>query len=188
MLGPALVLVGLAGCASPTGPGGDPTGGAGAPAGDLVTLVKLTGWYAAYRGDEPFSMLEVAYDDATAERLWAEQVPGGLPRAPTTAGAPAAPGVYGDLADVDLATHVVAVWSSGESGSCPTWLTGLRTTDEGVVPEEFTGYDACTGDYNPYRLVIAVPREDLPAKDELPVPIVHPGLVIDPGQVRPYGE
>ncbi|MDP8932301.1 MAG: hypothetical protein M3O70_28025, partial [Actinomycetota bacterium] len=72
----------------------------------LVVLAKAERWRSdLWRlGSTTFAVLEIADDRPTAERAWRENVPPGLPRAQ---GVPAAPGVYGEFDDVDLATMAV---------------------------------------------------------------------------------
>lgn len=62
------------------------------------------------------------------------------------------------------------VWSSGESGSCPGWLADVRTDTDGTVhlERDSAGGPICTGDYNPYRMMLAVDRDRLPPRDALP--------------------
>lgn len=170
------VLVGaLAGCAAMPWTDHD---------GEVVTLARLEGHDVA-EGRLTSDLLEIAYDEATAERLWQEQVDGDLADA---SGAPDAPGRYGGLADVDLDTHVLALWSSGASGSCPSWLSDVTSTDDGVIVAlAGSGGEICTGDDRPYLQVVAVPRDAVPTEDALPVAIVDAPL---PGEheVRVYGE
>lgn len=172
----ALLLGALAACASMPGTDDD---------GSTITLARLEG-HDVTEGRYTSDLLEIAYDEITAQRLWDEQVTGDLPE---TSGAPSEPGRYGDLSDVDLDTHVLALWSSGASGSCPTWLAGITTTDFGVRVElDGAGGngDMCTADDNPYRQVIAIPRDAAPDRAALPQPIVGVGV---PGEhrVRAYG-
>lgn len=115
-----------------------------------------------------FSALEVAYDAETARRMWQENVPPGLP---ARGGDPTRPGVYGDLADVDFGEQAVAVWSGGQSGSCPGWLAQVRLAEATrvVVTEDLdsgTG-NACSSDRNVYRTVVVIERDQLPSEQSL---------------------
>lgn len=138
--------------------------------GGMTTLAKVDGWREGRAGaDLTFGHLEIAYDQATAERLWAENVPADLPE---RSGDPTEPGVYGDLAEVDYDAEVVAVWSSVQSGSCPGWLTAVHFSGGTLGADEATDAaptEACTADANPYRVVVVLPREDVPAPTDLPV-------------------
>ncbi len=157
--------------------------GACGPRGSVPTLAKVEGW-AASTEDGVFGVLEIAYDRATAERLWAETVPEDLPE---RSGLPVAAGVYGDLADVDLDRSVVAVWSSGESGSCPGWIADVTLRDGTVVVRRAQQGDECTADFNPYRLVLVLPRSDVPREADLPAPVDVGGHVAIPSRARAYG-
>lgn len=167
----AMLLAALAACGEspPDGSGGD--GGAGRPA--VQPLAKADGWRAGLTGDLGFAVVEVAYDSDGAERAWRENVPGDLPERD---GQPAEPGRYGDFGSVDFDTHAIVVWSSGQSGSCPGWLADIRTGADGTVEVEtgvdMRGGDACTDDYHPYRMVLAVERERLPDPEQLPATAV----------------
>jgi hypothetical protein len=156
VLGAVLLLA--VGC-SFGGPGGKAPG----------TLAKIDGWREGMTvEDVPFAVLEIAFDVATAQALWDENVPDDLPR---LEGDPASAGVYGDLADVDLTTHVVGLYSSGQSGSCPGWVRDVRTDGDGSVnvttAVDMQGGDGCSDDYNPFRVVLALDRDDVPAQDAL---------------------
>lgn len=128
----------------------------------VTTLAKLEGWRDGRVGRSPHATLEIAYDDASAQALWAGVVDDDLPRA---AGHPVRPGVYGDLAAVDFDTQVVAVVSAGESGSCPRWVSEISTA-AGVVAistADATGRDQpCTADFRRYRVIITIDRDDVP--------------------------
>lgn len=135
----------------------------------LEPLAKADGW----RGEleptaTPFAVVEIAYDRETAEAAWHENVPGEVEERGSTG-----PGVFGDLDRVDFGEEAVIVWSSGESGSCPGWLADIDTAQGRVVLERDRDKsrlsDACTADYRPYRMILAVDRERLPAADELPI-------------------
>lgn len=148
-----------------------PSGGTGSGDDDegIVVLAKVEGWRDGLQevAGHPYMLVEVVSDRPTAQRAWADNVPQALPQAD---GPPAGPGVYGSLADVDLHQQLVAVVSSGESGTCPTWVEGLSTTDSRLAVQLATvGDQACTDDFRPYRLVLAVDRDLLPTAEDLPV-------------------
>lgn len=144
------------------------TGGAG-PA-EAITLAKVDGWDPAL--DEPLvgegadhAVLEIAYDEAAARRLWDAAVPASLPE---RGGTPDEPGVYRSLDDLDPAEEVVALWSSGESGSCSQWVDAVNLEGELVVVTTTTGGGLrdCTSDYVAYRSVLALDRDDVPEPGE----------------------
>lgn len=152
----AAALVALAGCAAPES------------AGSVDVLAKADGWRAGTTPGDRFAVLEVAYDRAAAEALWDENVDADLP---ARDGNPLEPGVYGNLADVDLDEQVLALYSSGQSGSCPGWVGDVSTGADGTVEvstvQDLRGGDGCTDDYNAYRVVLALDREDVPSADAL---------------------
>lgn len=138
--------------------------------GSVVPLAKAEGWRQNLgTGPPPFAIVEIAFDEETAHRMWEDNVPQDLRE---RAGDPERPGLYGDLDGVDFDTEVVVVWSSGESSSCPGWLAAIQTDAAGTVRverDDTSGmFGACTEDYNPYRMILAVDRERLPAPDMLP--------------------
>ena len=147
-------------------------GSADTPA--VPTLAKVDGWRSGFDtasipGQAGFAVLELAYDEAAALALWDAAVPDGLPAA---SGNPADAGIYGDLADVDLATHVLGLWSSGQSGSCPGWLGSVDIRDGEVAiveVEDLQGADACTSDFNAYSQVVVLERDQVPPPEALPV-------------------
>jgi hypothetical protein len=170
-----LGLAALVGC----GPVTNLVAGAG-----VTPLAKAEGW----RDDlgpmlPPFGILEIAYDRPTAEQLWADNVPEGLPE---HQGDPEEPGIYGGHDEVDFDRQVVVVWSSGESSTCPGWLADVQVDDAGTVQlerEDAAGvFGACTDDYNPYRLVGAVDRDRVPPPGALPTEDVA-GVPEGPGAV-----
>lgn len=155
------VLAALTACGT-----GDP-----AAAGGVRTLAKVDGW----RDGQPFpegasALFEVAADEAAARALWDAAVPDGLP---ARDGDPRDVGLYGDLSDVDLDEQVLALWSSGESGTCPGWLAGVGTSADGATlafdEDEYSPTGGCTDDYNAYRTVVAVDRSSLPDLADLGV-------------------
>jgi hypothetical protein len=140
----------------------------------VVTLAKADGWRqgldaTSIPGDAGFAVLELAYDDEAATALWDAAVPTGLPAA---SGDPDDAGLYGALDDVDLADHVVGLWSSGQSGSCPGQLASAEA-DGGTVRlvevQDLQGGNGCTDDYRPYSQVVVLNRYQVPPQDALPV-------------------
>jgi hypothetical protein len=94
----------------------------------VQVLAKADGWRARLG---PFhGVVEVAYDEAAAVQAWAENVPADFVR---RTGDPTLPGLYGDLADIDFAREALVIYSSGQSGTCPGWLTGIEVTEQGTV-------------------------------------------------------
>lgn len=170
-IGTLLVLALVAACGDAAG---DQAGGTGAgPDPEPVRpLAKADGWRQGLMdsldGEHPYALVEVAFDRATADRAWAANVPSDLAEG---TGAPAEPGRYGNLDEVDFDTQAVVVWSSGQSGSCPGWLADVDTDGEGTVSVTTgqTPADACTDDYNAYRMVLAVDLDRLPDPTWLPV-------------------
>ena len=174
----ALLL--LAGCASSTGPsnGGTPT--TTGPTTDspddasVVTLAKADGWRqgldpTSIPGEAGFAVLELAYDDAAATALWNAAVPDDLP---TATGDPTDGGLYGSRDDVDLTQQVLGLWSSGQSGSCPGWLTSMTTDGDRVQlvqAEDLLGGNGCDDSYNPYSQVVILDRDQVPTRDALPL-------------------
>lgn len=161
MLTSGFAIGAVAGCAEPEpGAGSEPTADAESPSvHEAVPLAKAEGWRSdADMQEMPFAVREVAADADTAQQAWRENVPEDLGEVDSDVGEP---GVYGALDDVDFDDQVVVVWHSGESGSCPTWLAGIDTVDGSVTIErdQYSPDDACTDDYNPYRMVLAVDRD-----------------------------
>lgn len=149
----------------------------------VVPLAKADRWRDGLRPedlDHPFGVIEIAFDRETAERAWSDNVPADLPQGD---GAPIEPGRWGSLDEVDFGTQAVVVWSSGESGSCRGWLTGIDTADGKVWVETDGGAMVCTDDYNQYRMVLAVDRDRLPDPGDLPTDRVEG---IPTGLVRGY--
>lgn len=148
-----VVLLVAAGCSSDVG-------------GSDATLAKMDGWHEE-RAGAPFALLEIAYGAEAARTMWDENVTADLP---VREGKPREPGIYGDFRSVDFAEQVVALFSSGQSGSCPSWVRGIETDHDGTVAvtlaEDAPGSD-CTADYNPYRVLIVIDRDDVPTADAL---------------------
>ena len=146
---------------------------ASTPAADdgVVVLAKAAGWRDGLQeaAAHPYILMEVATSADSAEQAWADNVPTTLTEAD---GDPADPGVYETLEAVDLDRQAVVVFSSGESGTCPAWVRSLSTTGgrvEVVLASTAGEGQACTDDFRPYRLVLAVDLDRLPSPDELPV-------------------
>ena len=166
--------------------------GQAADSAAVPTLAKLDGWRpgvdpAEIPGSAGFAVLELAYDEADARALWDATVPDGLPDA---SGSPAVAGIYGDLADLDLTTQVLGVWSSGQSGSCPGWLGSVDTSDGEVAVvevQDLQGGDGCTDDYNPYSQVVVLGRDQVPAAESLPVAGRLTFATLIDGGLRPTG-
>jgi hypothetical protein len=162
----------------------------------VQVLAKADGWrwspadfYGiahSYGFADLYGLVEVAYDEVTAAQAWDENVPADLVR---RSGHPTWPGLYGDLADIDFDREVLVVYSSGQSGTCPGWLTGIEVIERGrelgavLLTTTFTSatftpfppvqgerervYE-CTLDYRAYRLVLSVDRDRLPPISRLP--------------------
>lgn len=157
----ALGLV-LSSCTGASGPGG------------AETLAKAGGWDAQL--EEPlvgegsaYGVLEIAYDEDSFEALWEAGAPADLHG---RRGSPDEPGVYGTLDEVDPADQVLALWSGGESGSCPEWVDAVGLDGDLVVVSTTTGgslfgSQACTSDYASYRSVLVIERKDVPSRAEL---------------------
>ncbi len=137
----------------------------------VTVLAKAEGWRPGLQQSAGFSyvLVEVAADADAAAQAWAENVPSSLSE---REGDPAEPGIYAALETVDLSSQLLVVYSSGESGTCPAWVTDLATAEGRVaVTLDSTAEPggACTDDFRPYRLVLAVDRDRLPPLSELPV-------------------
>lgn len=135
----------------------------------IVPLAKASGWRAELRPiGSPSAVLEIAPDKAAAERAWRENVPDTLA---DRTGVPDKPGVYRELSEVNFDEYALVVWSSGESGTCPEWIADLHTTDDGTVAVELgvtSSTGVCTDDYRPYRIVLALDRDQLLDLKDLP--------------------
>lgn len=145
----AVVVLALGGCSS-------------AP-DEPRTLARVDDWREGPRPGGDRSSLEVAHDAASAQRLWDENVLGALP---AREGDPAETGIYGDLADVDLEDHVVALWSGDQSGGCARWLSRVRLDDAGTVVvsegSETGPGQACSDVRVLYRTVVVLDRSAVP--------------------------
>lgn len=147
---------------------GGGVGSSGPDDGPVTVLARADGWRSGIEASVGFLLLEVAYDEGTALRAWAENVPNELPA--DDGDPPATPGAYRSLDDVDFSRQAVVVVSSGGSSSCPPWVRDIRTVGDRVEVElAREGAQACTDDFQPYRLVLAVDRDRLPGLDALPV-------------------
>jgi hypothetical protein len=140
------------------------------PEGEVRTLATAAGWRADLGPDETVDgWLEIAYDVETGQQAFAENVPSELPAGD---GDPAEDALHATLDTVDWDREVVVVWSSGRSGSCPTWVEDLVTTGGAVEVSTASPVGGmCTDDWNPFRTVLAVDRDRLPAADALPLPV-----------------
>lgn len=151
--------------------------------GPVRTLATVAGWrddLEVPRG----ALLEIAFEEETARRLVADNVPTDLPAGPDDE--PWEDGRHDDLDDVDLATHVVAVYSAGRSGSCPEWVAEVSTHGDGVVVgTAVPTRGGCTYDFNPYRTVIAIERDQVPQPEALPA-ARDLGYDVDPDAVVVY--
>lgn len=159
-----------------------PTKSVAAAAGTVV-LGKADGWRPALATDADatsyYAVVEIAYDAATARRAWAENAPTG----PVLTGPPARPGLYGRFEDVDLARQRIVVVSTGESGTCPAWVSGVAVRPGGIVEVTQGSIDpaaTCTADHRPYRTVLAVDVDRLPAPGDLTPP---PTVLFDGSEV-----
>lgn len=145
---------------------GGGVGGSGE--GPVTALARADGWRSGIEASVGFLLLEVAHDEGTALRAWTDNVPNELPA--DEGDPPTAPGAYRSLDDVDFSRQAVVVVSSGGSSSCPPWVRNIRTVGDRVEVElAREGAQACTDDFQPYRLVLAVDRDRLPDLDALPV-------------------
>jgi hypothetical protein len=137
----------------------------------VVVLAKADGWRDGLQeaAGHPYILMEVATSPGSAEQAWSDNVPMTLTKGD---GDPAHPGVYETLEAVDLDQQAVVVFSSGQSGTCPVWVRSVSTTGgrvEVVLASTAGEGQACTDDFQPYRLVLAVDLHRLPSPDELPV-------------------
>jgi hypothetical protein len=171
----------LLACGTVSGRGSEPylrdRSGRGAAAGreasefetkpGIAALAKAEGWTLKYPHQSRGGGIEIAYDREAAELAYEEHFPDGL-----GPGTGTGPGSYGSLDDVDFERQAVIVWSHGES-SCPGWLADIDTMG-GRVRVELgdTGRD-CDEAFHPYRMLIAVDHERLPAPEALPMSTVE---------------
>lgn len=134
----------------------------------VTVLARADGWRDDVQQIAGFMLIEIAADEDTAARAWDENVPDSLPAAE---GDPVGPGVYGVLENVDFTRQALVVVSSGGSSSCPPWVRDLATFEDRVevTLARDDGATACTDDFHPYRLLLAVDRLRLPGPEALPV-------------------
>lgn len=166
-----LGILGIAAGCAPTDDGSarasSAQGAPPAPAASAVsvqTLAKVGGWRDGFDPADASTILEIAYDEATAQLLWDENVPGTLP----TGTAPAFdPAVYGSIEGVDFTRQVVALYSSGESGSCPSLVSDVATAGADVSITTTARGTACTDDYRTFSAVLVLDAADLPPQDRL---------------------
>ena len=136
----------------------------------ITVLAKADGWSPSLEGERfsgYFGVLEIAYDRDAARAAWDATVPAALPE---RSGDPREAGRYGSLDDVDLDDQLLVVFSGGQSGGCPGWLRDVSVEGGTVHLEEgrYVPGNGCPDDYNAYRVVLAVDRDELPAADALP--------------------
>ena len=176
----AAVLAGCTGGSHADAPA--PTRSVAAAAGTVV-LGKAEGWRPALAADTDatshYAVVEIAYDAESARRAWAENAPAG----PVRPGPPVEPGLYGRFEDVDLARQRIVVVSTGQSGTCPSWVSGVAVRPGGTVEMTQGSLDptaTCTADHRAYRTVLAVDVERLPAAGDLTPP---PTVLVDGSEV-----
>lgn len=138
--------------------------------GGIRTLAKIDGWREGLETPPGvFSALEVAYDATAAQQMWEDNVPAGLPE---VKGDPVTSGRYGELSGVDFTRDVVALWSSGQSSSCPAWADSVSGSGADVLSIGVTvdtgSNGACTADRQVYRTVVVINREAVPDAAALP--------------------
>lgn len=143
-----------------------------APSGNAQTLARAEGWVEGWEVDGAFASLQVAYGPEATDALWDAAVPDGLPERD---GLPLEDGLYGGLDDVDLRTHVIALYSAGQAGSCAERVTDVTTTagEHGtpasvhVRVEQDPGERTCDLSYVPYRAVLVLGVDDVPSERSL---------------------
>lgn len=136
--------------------------------GAVVALAKAKGWRTEFTRDLnlPHPLLEIAFDGSTAARAWDENVPDDLKSHEEHS---VEPGLYGSLDDVNFETHAVAVWTSGESGTCPETVVRILPRVDGRIDiHTYARGGVCSDDFSYYRMVLAVERSRLPVEDDLP--------------------
>ena len=149
-----------------------------APIDDSITvLARLDGWGQRLSTDETVQadlVVEIAYDEAAARAVWDESAPDRLPQ---RSGEPRQEGRYGSLDDLQLDRQALVVYSSGQSGSCPGWPVHLSLDGRVLVVEEteYVEGDGCNESFSPYRVLLAVDRDVLPAVDALPLRTARSG-------------
>lgn len=138
----------------------------GLDSGGLTTLAKVDGWREGFElPPDTFAVLEVAYDSETAQQMSDENLISDLSE---RSGDPRDPGRYGDLDEVNFDQQAVALWSGGQSGSCPGWVADVEMVDGVVVvTENAEEPQGCSDDYNPFRVLVVVDRSEVPEPEEL---------------------
>lgn len=142
------------------------------PSGTAQTLARIEGWVEGWEVGMAFASLQVAYGPEATDALWDAAVPDGLPERD---GLPLEDGLYGGLDDVDLRTHVIALYSAGQSGGCSERLTDVTTTaGERNAPasvhvrvEQDPGERTCDLVYVPYRVVLVLGVDEVPSERSL---------------------
>jgi hypothetical protein len=128
----------------------------------VVPLARIDGWTSTRASAQPLTHLVVAYDAASAAKLWTATR---VVRDARHGGPAGEYGVYADLGSVDFSRQAVVVLESAGSSSCPTSLVDVRPLTAGAVelvttarPEGF-----CTADLHAFTEFVAVDRDLLPA-------------------------
>jgi hypothetical protein len=174
----AVPVVGCGGApVAPSSAGAGPSASAGPVSGrqavaGVTVLARDDDWRPGLPKDPRaagrYAVVEIAYDDATARIAWQQNRP-----AATTArsGPPQLPGIYGTPQPQDP-SRLLVVYSSGQSGSCTSWVRGIETGADRTVrlttATDSHGNDMCLTNYRAYRLVLLVDRRLLPAAADLP--------------------
>lgn len=140
--------------------------GCGAMGDDTVAvLADVEGWDPGLEellADEVWpenAVLEIAYDEAATEQLWALAVPVGDGTDEGRA----------EMEDLDLDREVLALWSSGQSGTCSESLRTVRLSGDLVVlTVNLDGRSSgCHDDRRPYREVVVLDRAQVPTRKAL---------------------
>lgn len=140
--------------------------------GGPETLAKADSWDAALEQQHsgigrPEAVLEIAYDEETAQRLWGTAVPEDLREQDAERTDGKTPGLYGSLDEVDHERQVVALWSSGQPDNCPERVSELsRSNNQFRVLTEREGAE-CADDDHPYRAVLVLDRDAVPEQERI---------------------
>lgn len=129
----------------------------------VAVLADVEGWDPGLEellADEVWpenAVLEIAYDEAAVEQLLDLAVPVG-----EDAG-------RGDGEVVDLDREVLALWSSGQSGTCPETVRSVRRSGDLVVlTVDLDGRKSdCQDDWHPYREIMVLDRAQVPDRRAL---------------------
>lgn len=128
----------------------------------VAVLADLEGWdpqlwQLAGETRPETAVLEIAYDAAAVEQLVDLAVPVG-----EDAG-------RGDGEVVDLDREVLALWSSGQSATCPETMRSVRRSGDLVVlTVDLDGRKSdCQDDWHPYREVMVLDRAQVPDRRAL---------------------